>query len=75
MDVVREVDLEAFVAGDWGGEGVEERGECWEGARAELASCYYVSIGLRLGRGMGCEIGYRVRWGAYQTRAEHPRSP
>lgn len=40
MDVVGEVDLEAFVGRDGWGEGVEEGGESWEGARAEFASWF-----------------------------------
>ena len=38
LDVVREVDLEAFVGGDGRGEGVQEGGECGEGTGAELAT-------------------------------------
>jgi hypothetical protein len=38
VDVVGEVDLEAFVGGDRRREGVEEGGESWEGARAKFAS-------------------------------------
>ena len=38
LDVVREVDLEAFVGGDRRGEGVQEGCECGEGTGAELAT-------------------------------------
>ncbi len=40
MDVVGEVDLEAFVGGDGWGEGVEEGGESRKGAGAEFASWF-----------------------------------
>ena len=32
------VDLKALVGGNWGGEGVEDVGEGWEGAGTEFAS-------------------------------------
>lgn len=45
VDVVGEVDLEAFVGGDGWGEGVEEGGESREGAGAEFAS-WFMSVKL-----------------------------
>ena len=41
-EIVGEVDLQAFVGGDGGGEGVQDVGECWEGAVGELAACRYI---------------------------------
>lgn len=42
-EIVGDVDLEPFVRGDGRGEGVEDVGECWEGARAEFTT-WWMSV-------------------------------
>lgn len=43
-EVVGDVDLEAFVGGDGGSEGVEDVGEGWEGAGAEFTTWWWVLV-------------------------------